>query len=295
MWSGLKLLFVRRGPISALGVAVAAALLGVACGRTPAPEPPVVSASNQPAPVEDRSPSLEHCFVAGDKLSYGGYDVLKLRKQVSADEWPEPVDATYIVVKKTDAVVAAFDGVYHGLGNGADFGLYPFLGDGRNQLVVSLDMPRGGVQWVAELGETFRVIFDGRAFSVGRERDDLGIVDLDGDGCYEITAWATHFYMVFPGISMSETPLPLVVFKYDEQARRYLPANHLFRDYVLSEPVVERPPFTFLSYLFAGLEKEGWERFRREYTRPRRREVEHEVRRILDAHPAYRSIRERSR
>ena len=80
--------------------------------------------------------------------------------------------------------------------------------------------------------------------------------------------------------------------KARKQARRYLPANHLFRDYVPSEPVVERPPYTFLSYLVAGLEKEGWERFRCEYTRPKRREVEQEVRRILDAHPAYRSIRE---
>lgn len=143
--------------------------IGICCSRqemravpSPAVGPPRQALpSAAPTMPVDQPQSIESTFVKSNSLSYNGYEGERLHKRAHVDRAPLPVDAAYVVVRKGHPVLATFDGVYHALGNGADLGLISLLGDNTKQLVVSLDMPRGGVQWVVDLGANARVLFDG--------------------------------------------------------------------------------------------------------------------------------------
>lgn len=100
----------------------------------------------------------------------------------------KPVKVSYVVVRHKGKLIAKFDGdIYFPLGNSAEGGLFPLLGKGSKQLIVSQDIFRTGVQWVADFSKGFKIIFDGEKFNVGREGSDMAISDLDSDGVYEIT------------------------------------------------------------------------------------------------------------
>lgn len=117
-------------------------------------------------------------------------------------------EVAYAVLERGGKVVRSFDaGVYHGGLNAVGFGLFPFLGGDAKQLIVSQDAPRAGVQWVVSLSPSPRVIYDGPAFEVGRETDDMSVADLDGDGVYEIVVPVCHFYG-FRDLATAATPLP---------------------------------------------------------------------------------------
>jgi hypothetical protein len=74
-------------------------------------------------------------------------------------------------------------------------------------------------------------------------------------------------------MSMSEIPLPTIIFKYDPVREEYLPANSLFTSYVFEDlEQVSKPDATLqsqtqhrssmlntlLTYIYAGDEKQGW-------------------------------------
>lgn len=133
-------------------------------------------------------------------------------------------------------------------------------------------------------------------------------VDIDGDGVYEIGMYVTIFYGRFPQLSVMLTPLPTVIFSYDKQAGRYLPANHRYRDYLLEDIVTEINDLptadgekylaprlnTLLRFLYAGKEKEGWEYFDKAYTLPDADKIKANVKEALREAPAYKFIRKRS-
>lgn len=288
---------------------LAAAVASAGCGAsraTPSPSPrptPARAAADEP----QQPRQLEEFFVEGDSLSHEGYEVSK-RSKVVRVEGPAPedgvgVEVSYAVVKRGGRVLAKFDGVYSGFGNATSFGLFPFLGGGAKQLAVSQTVPRGGRHWVVDLSASGpRVIHDSSDFGTGRE--EFGVIDLDGDGVYEISQPLTAFYYTFEDMGVAETPLPEIVFKYDARAGRYLPANPLFRAYVLGgvEDDIRRldpdgrPEYLssrlgiLLRYVYAGQEPEGWAFFEREYRRADRDEVKAKVKAELRRQPAYRFI-----
>lgn len=239
-------------------------------------------------------------FVKEDKLSYGGYDVIKLRKKVKIEQVPNLTEVTYAVLKKNGKVLAKFDGAYSGYGNGTHFGLFSFLGGDKKQLVISQTIPRGGRHWVVELVPSFRIIYDSREFRVGRE--DLEVLDIDKDGRYEILQEITAFYG-FRDLAPVETPLPTVIFRFDEKANKYLPANRLFQDFALnirerdiaslntdeSEYLPKRLDIA-LNLIFAGKENEAWEFFDRSYKRPDKEEIKSQTTALLRNHPVYKFI-----
>jgi hypothetical protein len=157
---------------------------------------------------------------------------------------------------------------------------------------------------VVSLSPSPRVIFDGGAFEVGREAGDLRVVDLDGDGVYELVALVCDFYgFGHWALSAGETPLPPAVFKYDAQAGKYLPANRLFREHLLknvdeAKAKVRGPAAgsshqadvltVLLSHVFAGDERAGWEFYEAAYALPDKAEVRREVETTLRAQPVYR-------
>jgi hypothetical protein len=247
-------------------------------------------------------------FIKANSLDYNGYNIIKLQKKVrdpypvSKPSKPQLIDVFYTVLKKDGRTVAEIDGFYYGLGNSNDFGLFPVLGGKAKQLFIRQAAPRSGRHWVVDLDSPFRVIFDSYDYQVGGE--DFNLVDVDGDGIYEILLEGPSFSKVFAELSMADTPLPMAVFKYDWQERKYLPANHLVQDYALkgSDYQIKQlksdtgPGYLsdrldiLLRYIYAGKENEGWSFFDREYQLADKAEVKSRVESVLKQHPFYKSI-----
>jgi hypothetical protein len=279
---------------------------------TPSPSP---SASPVAATRPAASPDLgaEEVWIGEvlsdeEELTYNGYQVQKRHRKVRIDVPAEaggPVwgEGSYIVLKRGGKVLAKFDaGLYTPTGNATSFGMFPLLGGEAKQLIVSQDIFRGGNQWIVSLTTQPRVIYDGSEFGTGREGYDMGIVDLDKDGVYEITQPLTAFYG-FSGLPPAWTPLPTVIFKYDARVRKYLPANTIFQDYLLKE-LSERKPHAgspddrinhlaevlhvVLGHVFAGREQDAWAFYEREYRLPDKMEMKKKIKAELEDLPVYR-------
>jgi hypothetical protein len=222
---------------------------------------------------------------------------------------PLQVEVSYAVVKRKGKVLMKLDAdIYFGMGNNTSFGLFPLLGGGEKQLLVSQDIFRGGTQWVVSLSPRPHVIYDGDEFGAGREGSDMGVVDLDRDGVYEITQPVTRFYG-FKSLAPARTPLPTVIFKYDPKARKYLPANALFQDYLLKDVAAARARLTgpedhinhladvlhiVLDYIFAGDEETAWAFYEQAYNLPDKVEVRKEIETELKDDPVYRFMYKRA-
>lgn len=294
------------------------ALQGCAPPR-PAPKTSELSAAptqQAAAPEADgrKGPEVSDIFVEGDELTFDGYVVRKLRKRVTFEDpsdmksdvksRPFTAECSYAVLKRKGRVLATFDGVCGGVGNGTRFGLFPFLGGDEKQLLVSQDVPRGGTQWVVSLSKGFRVIFDGDEFGVGREGDDMTLADMDGDGVYELKLMLTAFYgFADSTLSTAGTPLPTVVFRYDEGARKYLPANRHFARLLLADAEESKKKVPgpedrenhlsdilslVLDYVLAGEEQAAWAFYEEAYRLPDKAEMKKKIKAELSALPLYR-------
>lgn len=255
----------------------------------PAPNVQPARAAEEP---EEYPKDITEEFAREDSLTLNGYEVSK-RARASG--------TTYAVLRRKGRVVAKFDDGDSDFDFAAGFGAFPFLGGGARQLAVSLTLPRYGRHWVVDLSSASpRVLFDSGDYGVGRE--DFRVIDLDGDGTYEIVLPVTTFYM-FENMSMAETPLPEIVFRYDAKARRYLPANRLFPGYALRR--VERdieslrpdnPAYmsdrldVLLRYVYAGREREGWDFFDRAYERADRDALKKKIAAELSTERVYRFL-----
>ena len=248
--------------------------------------------------------------ILGDRhtLSYQGYAIEKRSKRVRIDDEPEggsspsTVDVSYATLKRHGRVVATFDAnIYFGMGNATSFGLFPLLGGSKKQLIVSQDIPRGGTQWIANLSPKFHLIFDGPQWGVGREGDDMQIVDLDHDGVFEILVPITAFYGFSAWIPTGRTPLPTVIFKFDPKTAKYLPANSLFPDYLVSDmrkrkegvsttldPIAQPTEILpiVLDYIFAGKEQEAWTFFEESYKLADKQELKARIQTMLRTCPS---------
>ena len=242
---------------------------------------------------------LESASNKSDALSYGGYDLVKLLKKVKLEETPSLTEVSYAVLKRKGKVLAKFDGVYSGVGNATDFGLFSFLNGEAKQIFISQTIPRGGRHWVVNLSPDFRVIYDSGDWGVGR--DDFTVIDVNGDSVYEISQEMTAFYS-FKNISSSETPLPEVIFKYDERERKYLPANHLFPDFALEgikmqienlridERRLSSVLHIVLRYIYAGKDQEAWSFFEREYTQADKEQMKAKILAVLQDEAVYKYL-----
>ena len=263
--------------------------------------PELVLAPEKPK-VEDPEPFVD--YEETDKLFLNGYEVSKVEARVpyemSDDEHgrsiTEMIDSTYVVVKKDGKTIAKFDGIESPLGNGADFGLFDLLGNGSKEVIISLTISRGGSHWVVSLDPQFRVLFDDRDYNIGRET--LSIVDVDKDGVQEIALPIVSYYGMEGLESVSETPLPEIIFKYDAKQKKYLPANHLFVDYVFRGRTPENEKETYqhhrfdvlFNYIYAGREVEGWASFDKYYPSPDKEVMVSRIKGMLKNDPVYKYI-----
>ena len=280
-------------------------LTSLSCGASSAvsQQPTILTA--QPSPPSDKPEEypeqISSVFIKQDTLSYGGYDVMRLRRKVRVEQTSGLTEVSYAVLKRNGKVKTKFDGVYFGLGNATDFGLFSFLGGDAKQLAVSQTVPRGGRHWVVDLASDARVIFDSGEYGVGRE--EFSVIDIDKDGVHEISMPVTEFYM-FENMSMAETPLPEIVFRYDRKARKYFPANPAFQAYALRsiDDAIRRlnpnDESRYLStrldivlrYIYAGKEAEAWSFFDKEYRVPDKEAMRAKIKAVLKKEAVYKYL-----
>jgi len=242
-------------------------------------------------------------------IKYRDYVIQERQRKVyNPQEARIPIDVSYAVLKRSGRTILRFDdNIYFGLGNDTRFGLASLLGGQAKQALISQDAPRTGTQWVVMLSQRPRIIFNGPQWSVGREGDDMSVVDLDGDGVYEIMAPITDFYGLQDKMSMSQIPLPLIIFKYSSYKRRYLPANSRFKEYALegmttlpnigTEDQLQHRSLVLrrtLALIYVGKRKDGWRNFNQSYKLNDKVEIIGRVRAILVRQPVYRFIYNRS-
>jgi hypothetical protein len=273
-------------------------------------EDPRASLGRQPQPVASPRALQGDCKWSTDLyaraaggLSYAGYDIVRLKKKVRLEDIDKVVDVPYAAVTKGGRVVAKFDGgVYASMGNGTEFGLFPLLGNEQKQLLISQTVPRGGEHWIVDLNSGLRVLFYSAPYGLGG-REDFCIKDIDKDGTYELSFLMTAFWG-FGDMSMAESPLPEILFKYDPRTRKYLPANLIYQDYLLQgiddeirkldpadkEHYLANRLGVLLRYVYAGKEKQGWDVFDREYTRPDSAQMKAKIKSVLDKEPVYKFL-----
>ena len=241
-----------------------------------------------------------------DRIQYQDYVLQRKNRTVVDPEMAlKSIDVSYAVLNRNGKRLMKFDAnLYFGMGNATRFGLISILGNRTKQAIISQDVYRGGRQWIVTLSPHPRIIFDGRAWSVGREGDDLGLVDFDGDEVYEITVPITDFYQLHDKMPISQIPLPEIVFKYDRFKGTYLPANFRFRTPVprdlasidsrsnSGDQFQQRSAALkkLLTYIYIGRRTEGWRFFNRTYTLNDREEIRNRVKSILRTQPVYRFI-----
>jgi len=251
----------------------------------------------KPVTLREEPQQLIDIF-SGEDISYNGYEMRQLTKKINV-ETHRKVEVSYAVLMKNDRTLLTFDGVYFGLGNSTEFGLFELLGNGSQQFIVSQTVPRGGRHWVVSVSPEVRVLFDSWDYGVGRE--EFYVIDLDKDGIYEISLPVTAFYEMQDKMSIAEIPLPEIIFKYDPKVRKYLPANHLFRAYALRDIESDIERLTnedgnylskrldiLLRYVYAREVMKGWAFFEREYRRPDKEEIKARIISALKSAPVYR-------
>jgi hypothetical protein len=279
-------------------IALAASSASSSCARHDSQRAAVVADANvrsvptadpTPTPLTDYTPDgfgegiadAENIEYAGEGvLREQGYEVEKrFRKYVTPDYETE---IEYAVLKRNGRVVFRFDDEAVEQINEARFGLCNFLGEEDRQLVVELTSNKYWRYWVLRLSPKLEVIYDSGRYDLVYH---LRSIDLDGDGRLELVQnLGSFWYRLGDNVS---SPRPEMIFKYDEGARRYVPANPEFQSVVLKDiglrvekvrALVEnnRPGVTDLQlasgvgdivirYLYAGRGREAWDFFERDY------------------------------
>ncbi len=275
-----------------------------ACNK-PQPTTKPITTSSPPQPSPSSAEKLaEDFFTKDEKLSYNDYEIFKDKQSVM--EADTKMDVTTILVKRHQKPIAIFDGPHHPIGNAASFGIFPLLGLPNKQLIVSLSAPRRARHFVADLGKSYRTIFDSAEWGISRE--ELEFIDIDNDGSYEIKTLDVWF-LTFGNLAMSESPMVSLIFKYDPTAKKYLPANHLFASEALNK-IEERiqkigtanpedemggKVNVLLQFLYAGKEKEGWDFFERAYQAKDNAEIKKTIKNVLRTSPVYQYIQAHSK
>ena len=265
------------------------------------------------SPADENAASDDPCsemfssfFVEVDSVSYEGYEVVRLQKTVRHPGYNADIPVTYAILKSDGRTIATFEGVYFGAGNQTGFGFASVLGVDTRQLLVSQTIPRGGRHWIVDLSSNATTVFDCKDWDLDGE--DVCIHDFDDDGVQEISLAITNFWGFGP-MSMAESPMPAVVFKYDGSVRRYLPDKNAFARGMMNitgDVQAVDPNETpregskgaylavrldiFLRYVYAGRENDAWSFFEQTYNLPDKEDVKREIKRILNAEPVYRYI-----
>jgi hypothetical protein len=266
-----------------------------------------ISPADTAADSDDRCAEMFSSFFGGlNSVSFGVFEVVRLQKTVRDAEYNVDILVTYAALKTSGGTIATFDGLYSEGGNQTDFGLASVLGGDTTQLLVSQTIRRYGRHWIVDLTSNVVTLFDSDTWEIGGE--DVCIHDFDDDGVSEISMAITRFWG-FDAMSMHESPMPGVVFKYNEAVRKYLPdkvafaagLNHIEEDVEAIDPNEDPEEGSkgsylavrldiFLRYIYAGRESEAWSFFNKTYSLADKEQIRLEIKHILEFEPVYRFV-----
>jgi hypothetical protein len=282
----------------------------------PQKEPPDVP---QPAQGQEsqEEKSIYDLFVPKEQqsLSVNDYTLSKTSKRVQPDYdgLTSPMTVLYSVLKRKGKVIKKFE--YNDFPhNSADFGWVNSSDHPAKHILVGQTEPRSGRFWVIRLTPGYRVLFDTEDF--GGSRQELWLEDIDKDGLNELKVVTFGCTSIGFAYNLLCTPQPEIIFKYNKQADRYLPANHLLASYTLGgieeriaqfKPTSEKPSMknsqaieecvdfrylteAFLDFIYAGKENQAWAFFDKYYTLPDKKKLKASLKADLRKDPIYRFI-----
>ena len=243
---------------------------------------------------------LSKYFIRQNSLAYKGFVVKKSFRKSNPKDSPE-VEIADLIIQKNGKILLKFDGIYYPLGNDLDFGLFSFLGGDEKQLAISDAIPRGGIHYIVSLFPQPKILFASSNWNVGREEFD--VVDVDNDGIFEIILAAV--FDEFEQLPKSDVLMTNIHFRYDKTTEKFLPANHLNRDFVLRgigeqtmqinrhdrESQFADVLAVTLRYIYAGEEKQAWKFFDKEYNFDDREERKQKIKSILLSDLIYKFVR----
>ena len=265
-----------------------------------------VSPADAAADSDPCSEMFSSFFDGLNSVSFGVFQVVRLQKTVRDAEYNADIVVTYAALKTGGGTIATFDGLYSGGGNQTDFGLTSVLGGDTTQLLVSQTIRRDGRHWIVDLTSNVVTLFDSDTWELGGE--DVCIHDFDDDGVSEISMAITRFWG-FDAMSMDESPMPGVVFRYDEAVRKYLPdklaftraLTHIEEDVEAIDPneaLEDNSKGSYLAvrldivlrYIYAGRESDAWSFFDKTYSLADKEQIRLEIKHILEFEPVYRFV-----
>lgn len=267
---------------------------------------PLASPSVNNQPPQSRKPVvIEERFSFGDLLTdrealqYNGYRIETKFKKTS-DEMTDRDQGYIVLSKRGNQILKIAAMLYQPSAQNIGFGLFSFLANRDQQVAISEDHGRGGRQWIMDVSDKPRLIFDGEQWRVGRESDDCEVRDVDGDGIFELSLPITDFYSFMDKMAVGNVPLPMITFKYDSEKRQYFPANHLLD---LDEPKPPEIPMEgkelyfrsrvldhMLPLIYQGQRQQAWQYFNSKYNLDDKKEIESRVKAILRNQPVYKYI-----
>jgi hypothetical protein len=247
-----------------------------------------------------------------ETLAYNGYRVEKNTKiaRIKYDDGEiQTMPTTVVTLKRDNKIIETFEGVHYPSGNDAYFILSPILGRQTKQLIIGEEANRDNRYWIVELSQKVEVLFDSGDYDVGRY---FRKIDINHDGKYEVVQLLTAFWF-FDEFNNINSPFIDIIFAYDEERKKYLPANPQFQKFALrtlaqdiakarntkSDGNTLRPGRdklgavmkVVLSYLYAGKEKEGWAFYESEYKLPDKEEMRTKFQERLSRDAIYKVVR----
>jgi hypothetical protein len=278
----------------------------------PSPTPPTEQTTEN-----DNEKSVFDLFVpeAQKTLSYNGYTLTKTSKKIWVKEvrTDAPMTVPYSVLKRKGQIIKRFEYNDSSL-TIPDFGWLNSSGEQSKHLIVGQIEPRIGRFWVISLLPYYRVLFDSEDF--GGSRQELWLEDIDKDGTYELGMVTFGCTSIGLPYNLLCTPQPVIIFKYDKKADKYLPANHMLQSYALAKSekhigqlktTSEQPSITdnqavepcvyfremtdiFLGFIYAGKEHQAWAFFDKYYNLPNKNKLKASMKKDLRKDPIYRFI-----
>jgi hypothetical protein len=275
-------------------------------------EQPAVTPEPEQTKENDGEKTVYDLFVPETQksLSYNGYTITKTSKKVWVKEERKdaPITVPYSILKRKGKTIKKFADENFSL-TIPDFGMFNLLGKQEKQLIVAQSQPRNARFWIIGLYPQYQVLFDTDDW--GNSRQEAWIEDLDKDGIYEIKIVNFDFLYAAKFMRLLTTPQPLIIFKYNRQRNRYLPANHIFQHHgsenvdedikslklttdnltpADEEVYLQERAEILLAYIFTGREKRGWEFFDKSYLLPDREEMKAAIKSVLREQAVYRFI-----
>ena len=252
--------------------------------------------------------SIEESFVNKDSLQIGEYVIKKVKVKKTDRETPETAKIFDAVLTKNGKQITKFEGVFYPLGNTIDFGLFSFFGNANKQLIIADTSNRYERNWIVDFSPEYTILFDTAEYGT----ENLRRIDFDDDGIYEIASGKTYDIFSF---SSAYRPSVNVIFQFNSQIGKFLPASHRFSEFTLRDIDDQLKRFNesdkkhfhdvleiTLTYVLAGQEEKAWEFFDKNFTPENwssgkvenKAEAKEKIQASLNDDPIYKFIKQNS-